>query len=190
LIPRIYAVGQTYPAAEVPPPHSRKIKAYVRDRLQVAAFRRIKRKGRNCQFRIAKIINAYHQYHEQSLRKHVEENFAVTRSGGRNQPCLSMRPTARIPTDEELYKMVTPENVCIFEAVRAGQQRLIDAGYGAGEIEEMEDVDDQEESKLDAEVQLSPWVQAKNFRLASQGKAMVKIYGAGDPTGAFITPFF
>ncbi len=79
--------------------------------------------------------------------------------------------------------MVTPEMVCVFEAVRAGQQRLIDAGYGAGEIEEMDDVDDSEESKLDEEVQLSPWVQAKNFRLASQGKAMVKLYGAGDPTG-------
>jgi hypothetical protein len=159
------------------------MKSFIRDRLQVAAFRRMKRKGRACHFRISKIINAYHHYHEQSLRKHVEEFFTVSRSGGKNQPCLVLKSSARIPSDEEVYKMVTPEMVCVFEAVRAGQQRLIDAGYGAGEIEEMDDVDDSEESKLDEEVQLSPWVQAKNFRLASQGKAMVKLYGAGDPTG-------
>jgi hypothetical protein len=60
-----------------------------------------------------------------------------------------------------------------------GQRYLEDAGYGAAEDDGNGDGD----LKLELEQQLAPWIATKNFINAAQGKAMLKLYGPGDPTG-------
>lgn len=62
-----------------------------------------------------------------------------------------------------------------------GKRHLQDAGYGKS-VEE-EDNGDDTESKLTIEEQLAPWIITRNFINATQGKAMLKLYGEGDPTG-------
>ncbi|KAJ1332261.1 hypothetical protein BSLG_008920 [Batrachochytrium salamandrivorans] len=62
-----------------------------------------------------------------------------------------------------------------------GQQRLRDAGYGNDDLLDLQNEED--ESTLDIEVQLAPWVTTKNFVIAASGKGMVKLFGPGDPTG-------
>ncbi|KAI3660881.1 hypothetical protein MP638_006638 [Amoeboaphelidium occidentale] len=179
-IGKIYVAGQTYPLQEVSPPQSRKVKAYVKDRLIVAAMRRFKRKGRTARYPINKIVNTYHRYHEQSMRKHLKDVFDLQKNS-KNKHFVVLKKDVMIPSEQELLKMVTPEMVCLFESTRVGQQRLADAGFGYSEM--MDEDGNEEESKLDDEIQLAPWNVTKNFILACQNKGMVKLYGSGDPTG-------
>jgi hypothetical protein len=129
-IPRAFTVGQIFPTYEVPPPQSRKVKAFIRDRLKVVALRYFKRHGRHTRYPINKIINAYHRYHEQSIRKHLKDQCELQRSSKNNLWWLVLKKGIPLPSEEELNKVVTPEMVCAFESMRVGQQRLADFGYG------------------------------------------------------------
>ncbi|KAG9081687.1 hypothetical protein FRC07_014452 [Ceratobasidium sp. 392] len=80
-----------------------------------------------------------------------------------------------------MLKMVEPEHVVLSESMIVGQRHLLDAGYGKSEADL--DVKDGDEGKLDTEQQLAPWITTKNFIHATQGKAMLKLHGEGDPTG-------
>src|SRR5690348_7739039 len=68
-----------------------------------------------------------------------------------------------------------------------GKQHLQDAGY----IKAIEEADesmqakeeDTPDAKLSVEEQLAPWITTRNFIHATQGKAMLKLHGEGDPTG-------
>lgn len=83
-----------------------------------------------------------------------------------------------IPSQAEMLKMVTPEQVVLSESMQVGQRHLQDAGYGI-----TSEVKDDDESNLSIEQQLAPWITTKNFLLATQAKAMLRLHGEGDPTG-------
>lgn len=182
-IPRIYVVGQTFPLTVVPPPQSRKVKTYVRDRLKAAAFRRIRKRGRHIKYPVNKMVNTFQRYHEQSLRKHLRDAFDVQRSKKSNSLLLSIKNNVQIPSEQELQRLVSPEMACIFETMRVAQQRLADCGYGTGEVGGDEDGEQNPENILDDEIQMAPWNITKHFQLATQQKGMVQVYGPGDPTG-------
>lgn len=74
--------------------------------------------------------------------------------------------------------MVTPEQVVLSESMQVGQRHLQDAGYSFSN-----EVKDDDESNLSIEQQLAPWITTKNFLLATQAKAMLRLHGEGDPSG-------
>lgn len=84
-----------------------------------------------------------------------------------------------VPDVSEMLKRATPEEVCLAESMQVGLRHLQDAGYGQAEEGGAGDDD----SKLDIEQQLAPWITTKNFINATANKAMLKLHGEGDPTG-------
>ncbi|KAH9822422.1 hypothetical protein DFH28DRAFT_1078654 [Melampsora americana] len=97
---------------------------------------------------------------------------------GPNQGYWTMRNNFKLP--EDLLKLATPEWVCLAESMQVGQRQLLDAGYGKDADAEG---DGEDQSKLDIEQQLAPWSTTKNFIQATQSKAMLRLYGEGDPSG-------
>lgn len=97
---------------------------------------------------------------------------------GQNQGYWTMRANFKLP--EDLLKISTPEWVCLAESMQVGQRQLLDAGYGKDADAEG---DGEDQSKLDIEQQLAPWSTTKNFLQATQSKAMLRLYGEGDPSG-------
>lgn len=85
------------------------------------------------------------------------------RKGG-NSGYWQLKPGIAVPSDNELRKLVTPEMVCLSESMQVGQRHLLDAGYGKTEDEDNEG----DESKLDVEQQLAPWITTRNFINATQ----------------------
>lgn len=85
-------------------------------------------------------------------------------------------------SDAKMHEYITPEHVVLSESMQVGQRHLLDSGYGqaAANADEGAGGDD---SKLDIEQQLAPWMTTKNFLNATAAKAMLKLHGAGDPTG-------
>jgi transcription initiation factor TFIID subunit 1 len=63
--------------------------------------------------------------------------------------------------------------------MQVGQQHLHDTGYSNDADEDNDDDADGESF----EQQMAPWRTTRNFMMASQGKAMLKLHGEGDPTG-------
>lgn len=82
-----------------------------------------------------------------------------------------------VPTDANMLKMVTPEQVVLAESMQVGQRHLQDSGYSQDEQKEAD------EYNLPIEQQLAPWITTKNFLYASQQKAMLRLHGDGDPSG-------
>ncbi|CDS07510.1 hypothetical protein LRAMOSA01459 [Lichtheimia ramosa] len=179
-IPAMFLVGQTYPVQEVPGPHSRRVTTTIKNRLQVVAYRMIKKNPLH-RLKMHRLAQKFPEYSDIQIRQRLKEFLEFHRrskdgGGGYWKPKGNGEP----PSEEDLRKMVTPEMVCLYESMLVGERHLSDLGYGdVGDDDEIGEGD----SKLEIEQQLAPWFATRNFINATQGKAMLKLYGAGDPTG-------
>lgn len=97
---------------------------------------------------------------------------------GPHQGFWRLKSNWSIPSDADMLKMVTPEQVVLAESMQVGQRHLQDSGYSYnGEVAE------DDEGNLSIEQQLAPWITTKNFLFATQAKAMLRLHGEGDPSG-------
>jgi transcription initiation factor TFIID subunit 1, fungi type len=95
---------------------------------------------------------------------------------GTHQGFWRLKETWSIPSDADMLKMVTPEQAVLNESMQVGQRHLQDLGYS-------NETGEGDESNLTVEQQLAPWITTKNFLLATQAKAMLRLHGDGDPSG-------
>ncbi|KAI0828937.1 atypical/TAF1 protein kinase [Trametes gibbosa] len=175
-IPNLFTVGQTYPVTEVPGPHSRKITNTIKLRLQIIAFKLLE-KSTEKRLKISRLMKYFPDQNELQMRQRLKEFMEYHRRGP-HQGFWRLKGNWTIPSDADMLKMVTPEQVVLSESMQVGQRHLQDAGYSFnGEVAE------EDEGNLSIEQQLAPWITTKNFLFATQAKAMLKLHGEGDPTG-------
>ncbi|KAG6817729.1 hypothetical protein H0H87_004520 [Tephrocybe sp. NHM501043] len=175
-IKNLFVIGQTYPVTEVPGPHSRKITNTIKFRLQIIAFKLLK-KSQGERLKISRLMKYFPDQNELQMRQRLKEFMEYHRRGP-HQGFWRLKAGWTIPTDAEMLKMVGPEQVVLTESMQVGQRHLQDAGYS-----QVTDVADGDESNLSIEQQLAPWITTKNFLFATQAKAMLRLHGEGDPTG-------
>ncbi|KAJ3051789.1 hypothetical protein HK097_007193 [Rhizophlyctis rosea] len=188
-IPHLFVVGQTFPVIDVPRPQSRKITTTRRGRMQSMAYRLMH--ANDDKLIPYDILRDHFAWMDEIQFKTKLKEFAQFQVKGQNTRKWKLRgpkgstKAPRLPSEEEIQKLVSPEDVCLLESMMVGQQRLRDAGYGdevmQGEEEPDKDVEKDEE--VDLEVALAPWTITKNFVLAQRGKGMIKLFGPGDPSG-------
>ncbi|RDX51861.1 hypothetical protein OH76DRAFT_1377827 [Lentinus brumalis] len=175
-IPNLFVVGQTYPVTEVPGPHSRKITNTIKLRLQIIAFKLLE-KSTEKRLKISRLMKYFPDQNELQMRQRLKEFMEYHRRGP-HQGFWRLKEKWTIPSDADMLKMVTPEQVVLSESMQVGQRHLQDSGYSfSGEVAE------EDEGNLSIEQQLAPWITTKNFLFATQAKAMLKLHGEGDPTG-------
>ncbi|EGF98411.1 uncharacterized protein MELLADRAFT_118533 [Melampsora larici-populina 98AG31] len=175
-IENVFVIGQTFPAVEVPGPHSRKITNLTKLRLHNIA-QRLTERSTDSRLKIQTLMKYFNDQNELQMRQRLKEFMEYVRRG-QNQGYWTMRSNFKLP--EDLLKLSTPEWVCLAESMQVGQRQLLDAGYGKDADAEG---DGEDQSKLDIEQQLAPWSTTKNFLQAAQSKAMLRLYGEGDPSG-------
>ncbi|KAJ7786552.1 TAF1 transcription initiation factor TFIID subunit TAF1 [Mycena metata] len=177
-IKHLFVAGQTYPVTEVPGPHSRKITNTIKFRLQIIAFKLLQ-KSAGERLKISRLMKYFPDQNELQMRQRLKEFMEYNRRGP-HQGFWRLKAGWTIPSDADMLKMVTPEQVVLTESMQVGQRHLQDAGYSQA-ADAVEDKDDQ--SNLSVEQQLAPWITTKNFLFATQAKAMLRLHGEGDPTG-------
>ncbi|KAF8445744.1 TAF1 transcription initiation factor TFIID subunit TAF1 [Boletus edulis BED1] len=177
-IKNLFVIGQTYPVTEVPGPHSRKITNTIKFRLQIIAFKLL-RKSAEERLKISRLMKYFPDQNELQMRQRLKEFMEYHRRGP-HQGFWRLKPTVTIPSDADMLKMVGPEQIVLMESMQVGQRHLQDSGY-TQTAEQTED--DEGESKLSIEQQLAPWITTKNFLFATQAKAMLRLHGDGDPSG-------
>jgi len=120
------------------------------------------------------------------LQAHLQEFMEYQRKGP-HQGFWRLKANLTIPDENTIVKMVKPEDVVLTESMQVGQQQLLDAGYSAntdeGDDEQATIVKAKDGTPLTITQQLAPWMTTKNVLQAAQHKAMLKLYGEGDPTG-------
>ncbi|CAL1694154.1 unnamed protein product [Somion occarium] len=175
-IKNLFVVGQTYPVTEVPGPHSRKITNTIKHRLQIIAFKLLQKSVEE-RLKISRLMKYFPDQNELQMRQRLKEFMEYHRRGP-HQGFWRLKSNWQIPSDADMLKMVTPEQVVLSESMQVGQRHLQDSGYSYnGEVAE------DDEGNLSIEQQLAPWITTKNFLFATQAKAMLRLHGEGDPSG-------
>ena len=171
----VYAVGQEFPAVDVPGPHSRKVTTASKNRLKMISYRLI-RKNKSHRISVGEVTSHFADSSDMQNRQKMKEFMQFNKEHKEWQ----MRPGESVPDEDSIRAMVKPEDVCLLESMQVGQQHLQDAGFSKGDDDSEED--DAKEGQ-NIEQQLAPWYTSRNFLNATQGKAMLTIHGEGDPTG-------
>ncbi|RMY47154.1 hypothetical protein D0865_08842 [Hortaea werneckii] len=191
----LHTVGQQFPISEIPGEHSRRVTDAAKKRLRALAYRiyfksldetrRPKRWLDN-----ASIMEHLKGHDMPQTRSKMREfmNYQA-KVPGRETGIWVPPKDGSMPQDlDTVRNWVKPEEICLLDSMQVGVQRLQDLGLAkeGGTGKEGGGADDEKaELGEDAniELQLAPWRATKNFLSATQGKAMLKLHGEGDPTG-------
>ncbi len=187
----VYAVGQQMPLMEVYAPNSRPATQFIKLRMQAYVYRSFMKKSNHLRrLRISDMLAAFPQQTETAIRKRFKDCADFQRSGG-DTGWWTLKDNFVMPNEEELQNKVSPEMVCCFESMLAGQQHLIEKGIaqftniGSFPLASIPDSDPLKlrATILENELQLTPWNLTLNFISAMQGKSRLKLTGLGDPSG-------
>ncbi|XP_015433770.1 PREDICTED: transcription initiation factor TFIID subunit 1 [Dufourea novaeangliae] len=180
----LFVAGQECPLYEVPGPNSKRANNFVRDFLQVFIYR-LFWKAHNTPrcIKMDDIKKAFPSHSESSIRKRLKLCADFKRTG-MNSNWWVIKPDFRLPTEEEIRAMVSPEQCCSYFSMIAAEQRLKDAGYGEKFLFTPQDDDDEEmQLKMDDEVKVAPWNTTRAYIQAMKGKCLLQLAGPADPTG-------
>ncbi|PYH87602.1 putative transcription factor TFIID complex 145 kDa subunit [Aspergillus ellipticus CBS 707.79] len=173
-IENLFVAGQQFPSVDVPGPHSRKVTTVAKNRMKMLVYRLLK-KSPDLRLSISDVTAHIPGTSDMQNRQKVKDFLQHDKD---SKYWVPMEP---VPEQDVIRSWVQPEDVCLLESMQVGQQHLHDTGFGNdAETGGDEDVDEESES---FEQQMAPWKATRNFLLASQGKAMLKLHGEGDPTG-------
>ena len=174
-IDHIYSVGQELPFVTVPGPHARAVTTAAKNRLKAISFR-IARRKKHHRLRVEDVTRHFPDTTDMQNRQKMKEFMVFSKEHKE----WEMKPGEPVPDEEYIQSVLTPETICLLESMQVGQQYLADAGFGG---EDEDEDDDREGENQGIEQQLAPWKTTKNFLNATQGKAMLTLYGDGDPSG-------
>ncbi|XP_064206308.1 transcription initiation factor TFIID subunit 1 isoform X4 [Anguilla rostrata] len=180
----IFVVGQECPLFEVPGPNSKRANTHIRDFLQVFIYRLFwKSKDRPRRIRMEDIKKAFPSHSESSIRKRLKLCADFKRTG-MDSNWWVLKPDFRLPTEEEIRAMVSPEQCCAYYSMLVAEQRLKDAGYGEKSFFAPEEENEEDfQMKIDDEVRTAPWNTTRAFIAAMKGKCLLEVTGVADPTG-------
>ncbi|XP_060532389.1 transcription initiation factor TFIID subunit 1 isoform X2 [Cylas formicarius] len=183
-IDALFVAGQECPLYEVPGPNSKRANNFVRDFLQVFIYRLFWRSRDNPRrIKMDDIKKAFPSHSESSIRKRLKLCADFKRTG-MDSNWWVIKPEFRLPTEEEIRAMVSPEQCCSYFSMVAAEQRLKDAGYGEKFILTSVDDDDEDmQSKMEDEVKVAPWNTTRAYIQAMKGKCLLQLTGPADPTG-------
>ncbi|KAJ8768872.1 hypothetical protein K2173_023867 [Erythroxylum novogranatense] len=198
-IDRIAVVGQQEPLMEVFSPGSKNLQTYMLNRLLVyvyRAFRAAEKRGLIPWIRADELSVQFPHVSETILRKKLKECASLRRDAN-GHILWSKKPDFIIPSEEELKKMVLPENVCACESMQAGLYRLKHLGITRLTLPTnvstaMSQLPDEAialaaASHIERELQITPWSLSSNFvACTSQDRENIErleITGVGDPSG-------
>ncbi|MEJ1281450.1 TATA-box binding protein associated factor 1 [Cricetulus griseus] len=115
-----------------------------------------KSKDRPRRIRMEDIKKAFPSHSESSIRKRLKLCADFKRTG-MDSNWWVLKSDFRLPTEEEIRAMVSPEQCCAYYSMIAAEQRL--------------------------KVRTAPWNTTRAFIAAMKGKCLLEVTGVADPTG-------
>ena len=176
-IEHLRVVGQQFPSVEVPPPGGRKVTTASKNRLRMICYR-LMRKKEDHRISVNDVTSHVSDSSDMQNRQKMKDFLRFDKE---NRD-WTMPPGQTLPDSDAIRSLVSPEDVCLLEAMQSGEQHLEDEGFG-NEFLEAQNEDEEVKEGQSVEQQLAPWQTTKNFLNAAANKAMLQVHGEGDPTG-------
>lgn len=181
-IDNLYTVGQTMPVNEYPGPNTRKMNSIVKNRLKLLAYKLIKNSPTNS-LTLKDIKAHFKDSSDLHLKTKLKEFMKFYRYSEIKDPEFKrqkrsgtgywkLKESETLPDDEQLEKLITPEDVAMQDQVLEHEKFLED--------NKLFNID---EEQVNLEEQLAPWNTSKNFINSTNFRTTVAITGEGDPTG-------
>ena len=177
-IDNLMVVGQQFPSIDIPPPGGRKVTTVSKNRLKMISYRLMKRNGPSNGVNISKVTEHVAESSDMQNRQKMKDFLSFNKETKE----WEMQGKATVPDEDVIRSYITPEDVCLLESMQVGEQRLEDEGYGLEQDEALNEDEEMKENQA-IEEQLAPWSTSKSFLSAASNKAMLQLYGEGDPTG-------
>ncbi|XP_020534043.1 transcription initiation factor TFIID subunit 1 isoform X2 [Jatropha curcas] len=198
-IDQIAVVGQQEPLMEVFSPGSKNLQSYITNRLLLHVYREFRaaeKRGIVPWIRADELSTQFPNLSETMLRKKMKE-CAVLRRDANGHLFWSKKRDFIIPSEEDLKKLVLPENVCAYESMQAGLYRLKHLGITrltnpTNVSTAMSQLPDEAialaaASHIERELQITPWSLSSNFVACTnqdrENIERLEITGVGDPSG-------
>ncbi|KAJ3442107.1 transcription initiation factor tfiid subunit [Anaeramoeba flamelloides] len=128
-IPAIYTVGKTQALQEVYGPKSKKTKKMQELRLKVFLYRFLKKN--NLRSIRARQVQEMHPLLSDTFIRKSLSGFLEFQKTGKKFGSWIFDPKNCPLTEKEAQELVTPEMICLFESMLAGQQYLLDRGVSS-----------------------------------------------------------
>lgn len=169
-INHLFTVGQTFPVVEIPGPNSRKVTSMGKNRLRMVVYR-ILNKSPEHRLLVKQVARHFPDQNDMQNRQRLKEFMKYQREGD-DHGYWKLKEGEILPDNENVKRMITPEDVSMIESMYQGQQ-----------FQDDNDLYNFDDKLAKLEENLIPWNATKNFLNATQMRAMIQIHGAGDPTG-------
>lgn len=144
-----YALGNSFPAVEIPAPHLRKVTNTLKNRLKMIVYRLMNKNGA-ARVMVKDVLRHFPDQNDMQNRQRLKEFMEYQRQGD-DQGYWKMKNqnNDHIPPEEEIRLMITPEDCALLDAMQHGQQMLEDtyAIYGGDENRKAEAKREREERK-------------------------------------------
>ncbi|KAG0472053.1 hypothetical protein HPP92_016599 [Vanilla planifolia] len=193
-VDRIYVVGQQEPHMEVLSPGSKGVQSYLVNRMLVHVYREFRASEKPGAFpsvRADELAALFPGLTDAFMRKRLKL-CADLKKGA-----WVKRVDFRIPSEEELRRMLTPENVCSYESMQAGLYRLKHLGISrlthpiglSSAMNQLpyEAITLAAASHIERELQITSWNLTSNFVSCTNQERenieRLEITGVGDPSG-------
>lgn len=207
----MFTAGNTFPAGEVPAPHSRKVTNIFKNRLKMVVYRVMNKNG-NARVLVRDISRHFPDQNDMQNRQRLKEFMEYQRHGD-DHGFWKLKNMDTVPMEAEVRQMITPEDAALIDSMQHGQQILDDITILfkdgvkkssrerklAEEDEAARDeksVSSKEPSKdekskssrddtteIDIDEEMTPWTLSRNFMQANLSKMMLQLNGEGDPSG-------
>lgn len=126
-LPDVFIAGQVEPQMEVPAPNSRGANEFIRQYMSFHILRLFKKASDGERLKIEDIARAFPNQSATAIRKRMKE-VATFERGGNDSGWWKKKPAAQLTSEEEIRTRISPESVCLYESMMAGQRRLLDIG--------------------------------------------------------------
>lgn len=180
-IDNLYVVGQTMPLTELPGPNTRKMNLIIKNRLKILAYRLIKNSPTQS-LTLRDIKPFFKESSDIHLRTRLKEFMKFYRAVDPKESdkrkakagggYWKLKDSENLPEDEQLRKIVTPEDLAMQDFIMAYEKFIND--------NKLFNIDEKQSS---LEEQLAPWNVSKNFLNSIAMRTTIAISGEGDPTG-------
>ncbi|KAJ8464978.1 hypothetical protein OPV22_027530 [Ensete ventricosum] len=196
---KLYVVGQQEPHMEVLSPGIKTVQNYLVNRMLVYVYREFRAKekpGILPHIRADELFAQFPGLTDAFVRKRLK-HCADIKKGSNGQLLWARKVDFRIPSEEELRRILSPENVCSYESMQAGLYRLKQLGisrltHPVGLSAAMNQLPDEAialaaASHIERELQITSWNLTSNFVACTnqdrENIERLEITGVGDPSG-------
>lgn len=184
-IDNLYTTGQIEPKLEVMAPNARNTNAFHQKRIQAFIYNTLL--ANNNKIDLREVSQNFTSINESAIRKQMKHINCEQQPDG-SWVCN------KLPSLPEVKEMITPEEICQYESMLAGQRRLKDKGVKITSIDKVpnaiqklkKEMDNKEINYLadfiEEELTITPWNLTSSYLKTKGEKGMMRITGIGDPT--------